>query len=84
MQFVFNVRLNDFMSVHLIIVVVFFHLSVGLLNFVTETQQQQNIIHTTTILSEARWFLASTSGELVFFAGEKIQKQPVIEWMFTM
>jgi hypothetical protein len=45
--------------------------SAGLLNFVTETQQQQgNITHTTTTLSQARYLLAATSsGELVFFAG---------------
>jgi hypothetical protein len=51
---------------------VILHLSVGLLNCgKTETQQQQgNIIHTTTTLSEARAGLAATSsGELVFFAG---------------
>jgi hypothetical protein len=54
-----------------VIFVVFLHLSVGLLNCVTETQQQQgNIIHTTTTLSQARWRLAATSsGELVFFGG---------------
>jgi hypothetical protein len=35
-----------------------------------ESQQQENITHTTTTLSEARWRLASTSsGELVFFGG---------------
>jgi hypothetical protein len=53
------------------IFVMFFQVSVSLLNFVTETQQQQgNITHTTTTLSEARFWLASTSsGELVFFAG---------------
>jgi hypothetical protein len=37
---------------------------------VTETQQQGNIIHTTTTLSEARYGLVATSSnELVFFAG---------------
>jgi hypothetical protein len=47
------------------------HLSVGLLNFVTETQQQQaNITHIITTLNEARERLAATSsGELVFFGG---------------
>jgi hypothetical protein len=59
------------MGVICLIFVIFLRLSVGLLNFVTETQQQQgNIIHTTTILSEARSELAATSsGELVFFVG---------------
>jgi hypothetical protein len=54
-----------------VFIVVFLHLSVGLLNFVRETQQQErNIIHTTTTLSQARYRLAATSsGELVFFAG---------------
>jgi hypothetical protein len=53
-----------------VIFVVFLHVSVVLLNFVTETQQQENITHTTTTLSEARCCLAATSsGELVFFAG---------------
>jgi hypothetical protein len=56
-----------------VFVVVFLYVSVGLLNFVkTETHQQQerNITHTTTTLSQARYRLASTSsGELVFFAG---------------
>jgi hypothetical protein len=50
----------------------FLNMLVGLLNFVkTETQQQQgNITHTTTTLSQARCCLAATSsGELVFFAG---------------
>jgi hypothetical protein len=51
--------------------VMFLQMSVGLLNFVTETQQQQgNITHTTTTLSQARYALAATSsGELVFFGG---------------
>jgi hypothetical protein len=45
-----------------------FYMSIGLLNFVTETQQQGNITHTATTLSQARCCLASTSsGELVFF-----------------
>jgi hypothetical protein len=35
-----------------------------------QQQQQGNIIHTTTTLSQARYRLAATSsGELVFFAG---------------
>jgi hypothetical protein len=48
-----------------------FYMSVGLLNFVTETQhhQQGNITHSTTTLSQARCYLASTSSELVFFGG---------------
>jgi hypothetical protein len=51
--------------------VVFLQMSVGLLNFVTETQQQQgNIIHTTTTLSQARHSLAAaSSNELIFFGG---------------
>jgi hypothetical protein len=55
----------------IVIFFVVFHVSVVLLNFVTETQQQQgNITHTTTTFSEARSRLASTSlGELVFFSG---------------
>jgi hypothetical protein len=54
-----------------VFVVVFVHVSVGLLNFVTETQQQGNITHTKTTLRQARFWLASTSlGELVFFAGD--------------
>jgi hypothetical protein len=59
-------------------IVVFLHMSVGLLNFVTETQQQQgNIIHTTATLSQARWKLAATSsGELVFFAGGRNSTGP--------
>jgi hypothetical protein len=59
-----------------VIFVIFIHMSVGLLNFVTETQQQQKqqqlgkIIHTTTTLSHPRHGLVATSsGELVFFAG---------------
>jgi hypothetical protein len=66
---------------------VFLHLSVSLLNFVTETQQQQqlNITHTTATLSQARWFLAATSsGELVFFGGGYNSTGSVIEWIFTM
>jgi hypothetical protein len=52
-----------------VIFMIFVH--VNLLNFVRESQQQQgNIIHTTTTLSQARFCLAATSsGELVFFAG---------------
>jgi hypothetical protein len=50
--------------------IVSFHINLILLNFVTETQQQGNIIHTTTTLSQAREALAATSsGELVFFGG---------------
>jgi hypothetical protein len=48
------------------------HVLVGLLNFGTETQQQQqgNINETTTTLSHVRCCLAATSsGEFVFFAG---------------
>jgi hypothetical protein len=71
-QLVLNNRLKVFCSLSLI-VVMFLHLSVGLLNFVTETQQQQkgNITHTTTTtLSQARYLLVSTSsGELVFVGG---------------
>jgi hypothetical protein len=50
---------------------VFLHLSVGLLTVVTEVQQQQeNITHTTTTLSQARTrHVATSSGELVFFGG---------------
>jgi hypothetical protein len=49
------------------ITVMFLHMSVGLLNFVTEAQQR-NITHTTTTLSEVRSRLISTSSnELVFF-----------------
>jgi hypothetical protein len=50
-------------------VLTFLHLSVSLLNFVTETRQQENIMHNTATLSEARYKLAAASaGELVFFA----------------
>jgi hypothetical protein len=60
-----------------VIFVLCLHVSVGLLNFVTETQQQQNITHTTTTLSEARGYLTATSsGELVFFAGGRNSTGP--------
>jgi hypothetical protein len=55
-----------------VFIVVFLYMSVGLLNFVTETQQQPegNITHTTSTLSQGRYGLAATSsGELVFFGG---------------
>jgi hypothetical protein len=54
-----------------VVVVGFLAMSVILLNFVAETQQQQgNITHSTTTLSEARSELAATSSdELVFFGG---------------
>jgi hypothetical protein len=54
-----------------VFIVVFLHAAVGLLNFVTETQEQQgNITYTTTTLSEARYGLTATSsGELVLFGG---------------
>jgi hypothetical protein len=59
-------------SLFVTIIVVFLHLSVSRLDSETETQQQQqgSITHTTTTLSQARYWLASTSsGELVFFGG---------------
>jgi hypothetical protein len=49
--------LNDFLKSSCFVsvnILLFFQVSIGLLNFVTETQQQQNIIHTTTTLSQAR------------------------------
>jgi hypothetical protein len=42
---------------------VFSHVLIGLLNFVTETQQQGNIIHTTATLSQARYSLAAASSD---------------------
>jgi hypothetical protein len=68
---------NDFYFIHKNMWIIFvlnilmlLHLSVSLLNFVTETQQQENVIHSATTLSEARGYLAAiSSGELVFFAG---------------
>jgi hypothetical protein len=54
-----------------IVLLLTFHFQlIFLLSSMTETQQQGNITHTTTTLSEARYLLASTSsGEFVFFAG---------------
>jgi hypothetical protein len=55
----------------------FRHLLVGLVNFVTESQQQQegNITQTTTTLSQARYVLAATSsGELVSLVVDTIQQ----------
>jgi hypothetical protein len=50
--------------------VVFLHLSVGLLNFVSEAQQQGNITRSIATLSQARYQLAATpSQNLVFFGG---------------
>jgi hypothetical protein len=53
-----------------VFIVMLLHMSVGMLDFVTDAQQQGNIIQTTTTLSEARYNIAATSSkELVFFAG---------------
>jgi hypothetical protein len=48
-------------------------------------QQEGNLIHTTTTLSEARYHLASTSsGELVFLVVDGMEQEQVNEWIFTM
>jgi hypothetical protein len=68
-------------SVSFWIVVIEFHF---LLNCARD-QQQGNITHTTTTLSQARYQLAATSSnELVFFAGGYNSTGKVIEWIFTM
>jgi hypothetical protein len=72
MQHLLNGCLKSSCFTFVLIFVMSLHLSVGLLNFVTETQQQQqaNITHIITTLHEARERLAATSsGELVFFGG---------------
>jgi hypothetical protein len=63
-------KIHNIWRVIVVGLIVSFHINLILLNYVTETQQQGSIIHTTTTLSQARYRLAATSsGELVFFAG---------------